>query len=207
VKKIPSLWLYDENHNMTKEVNPLCQWVFDGQGVPTQKWDGTCCNVNDGILYKRREVKRGKTPPVGFILEDCDPKADKLFGWIQVDFKNPENKYHEEAFKRLCGQVGTAIMSRNADKTYELIGPKIQGNPEQIDGHFLVEHGSIADHVSIDPLHERTYDYIRQVLSNNDIEGLVYWHPDGRRAKIKQRDFGMERNKTRKKEFSLKGTE
>lgn len=47
--KTPSVFLRNpENMNeMTREVNPLCQWVLDGEGVATRKYDGNCVMLDE----------------------------------------------------------------------------------------------------------------------------------------------------------------
>ena len=74
------------------------------------------------------------------------------------------------------------------DGTYELCGPKVQGNPERYDHHLLVRHGSevLADA-------PRTFLALGHYLADNDIEGIVWHHPDGRMVKIKGKDFGLRR--------------
>jgi hypothetical protein len=78
-----------------------------------------------------------------------------------------------------------------ADGTYELVGPKIQGNPENALRNVLVKHGEC-------PLENVPRDFvgIKAYLPERDIEGIVWHHPDGRMAKIKAKDFGI-RRKTR----------
>ena len=72
--------------------------------------------------------------------------------------------------------------------TYELVGPKVNGNPERVSAHRLVEHAAAA---KLD-LSERTFEAIRTaVLAARDsdgCEGIVFHHEDGRMAKIKARD-------------------
>ena len=76
------------------------------------------------------------------------------------------------------------------DGTYELCGPKIQGNPERFPAHVLVPHS--AERIPADP---RTFEEIKAFLATADIEGIVWHHPDGRMAKVKTKDFGMQRRK------------
>lgn len=48
MKKIPTVFVRDPETNLKHvrdEVHPDCQWVLDGEGVPTRKWDGTCVRV------------------------------------------------------------------------------------------------------------------------------------------------------------------
>ena len=178
MEKIISLFKrnYDTDHLVRDEVVPGAEWVMAGEGVATRKWDGTCCMVKDGKLFKRYEVKAGKYPPPDFIpANDIDPNTGKQQGWRPVD-DNPENKYHNEAFH-----------DEVPDGTYELIGPKVQGNPEGYGIHVLVPHG---EHIVDAP---RTYEGLKEWFKTAHIEGVVWWHPDGRMVKIKARDFGVKR--------------
>ena len=42
--KIPTLFRRDpdDRKRVLPEANPACQWVLDGEGTPTRKYDGTC---------------------------------------------------------------------------------------------------------------------------------------------------------------------
>lgn len=184
MKKIPTLFMRSEEDCslVTIEKNPRCMWVFEGEGVPTAKLDGTCCLVRDGKLYKRREVKKGKPDPVGFDLSEEDPVTGKRFGWVPVG-DGPEDKYHREAFDDLRNQT---------NGTYELVGPKVQGNPERLGRHLLSMHG-VCELIATDRARDlRSFEGIREFLAAADMEGIVWHHPDGRMAKIKRRDFGFE---------------
>ena len=78
------------------------------------------------------------------------------------------------------------------DGTYELVGPKVQGNVEHEEKHRLVPHttAALAFHEDV----PRTFEGIQEWMRGKDIEGIVFHHPDGRMAKIKLRDFGIPRN-------------
>jgi hypothetical protein len=187
MKKIPTIFVRDESNRsiVTDVVTPGCEWVLAGHGVPTIKLDGTCCLVRDGKLYKRHEVKPDKPSPEGFILEDHDPITGKSFGWLAVG-DGPEDKWHREAWIRR-GFRDIPIV----DWTYELCGPKVNGNPEGLSHHCLVPHAQqSAEHV-------RTFEWIKAFVSKRDIEGLVYWRdpsdPNCDKAKIKKKDFGLPR--------------
>ena len=60
MKKIPSLFKrdYEGARFVYDEVVPGCEWVLDGEGVATVKYDGTSCMVRDGVLYKRYDYKK-----------------------------------------------------------------------------------------------------------------------------------------------------
>ena len=182
MQKIPSLFVRDFKNNprlVTREVTPGCEWVIDGEGKPTRKWDGTACLVRDGKLFKRYDAKHGKTPPEGFEpAQEPDEKTGHWPGWLPVG-DGPEDKYHREAF---------AHQQTFSDGTYELIGPKIQGNPEASPVHQLIRHGQGEG-----PDFPRTFDTIQFTLSGLNIEGIVWHHPDGRMCKIKKSDFGLTR--------------
>lgn len=179
MKKIKTIFKRNPENmrEILPEVTPGCEWVFEGEGVATRKYDGSCCMVRDGKLYKRREVKEGKQIPADFEEEDFDKNTGKRFGWVPVT-DSPEDKYHNEAF---CPGL--------PDGTYELLGPKIQRNMEGEESHRLQAH-SEAQKLEDCP---REFDSLALWFKSMDIEGVVWHHPDGRMAKIKLRDFGVKR--------------
>lgn len=181
MKKIPTMferdWEGDRSRVLDKP-HPDCGWVFVGEGVATRKLDGTCCMVRNGKLYKRRELRKGDVAPPDFEQADFDEETGKTVGWVPVG-DGPEDRWHKAALAENEGWP---------DGTYELIGPKVQGNPEGWPGHQLIQHGMIME----DDV-PRTFDGLRSWLAGQDIEGIVFHHPDGRMAKIKLRDFGLRR--------------
>jgi hypothetical protein len=189
MKKIISLFQrnYDGDRLVRNEVVPGAEWVLAGEGVATRKFDGTCCMIRDGKLYKRYEVKPGGTPPKNFEPEnEVDENTGKQQGWVPVG-DGPEDRWHREA--KVTGRNWVVPAAQFAeDGTYELIGPKVQGNPEQCVEHYLVRHG--CEELPSCP---RDYDGIRRWLSTNNVEGIVWHHPDGRMVKIKAKDFGLKR--------------
>lgn len=182
---IPSLRQrnYNSDRLVRDEVVPGAEWVLQGEGTPTRKWDGTSCMVRDGKLYKRYDGKKGRTPPEGF--EPCqepDPVTGHWPGWLPVTDR-PEDKCFNEGFANY-----QAIYGIPEDGTYELCGPKINGNPDKLTQHILIKHGSeILTDVG------KTFAEIKNYLKDADIEGIVWHHSDGRMAKIKKRDFGFKR--------------
>ena len=199
MRKIISLFQrnYAGDHLVRNEVVPGAEWVVAGEGVATRKFDGTCCMVRDGKLYKRYEVKPGGQPPANFEpANEVDEITGKQQGWMPVG-DGPEDRWHREAFARgTCWQpspydngYGFGIDRSLADGTYELIGPKVQGNPEGAMIHCLVSHGRSE-------LHDcpRDYEGLRNYLATHNIEGVVWHHEDGRMVKIKGKDFGLKRS-------------
>ena len=182
MKKIISLFErnYQTDRLVRDEVVPGAEWVIAGEGVATRKYDGTCCLIENGRLFKRYEVKAGGMPPPGFVpANEVDPATGKQQGWMAVG-AGPEDKFHREAFSAAL-----------PDGTYELLGPKIQGNPEKAPCHVLLKHSN-ADILVDCP---RDFAGLRDYFSVHSIEGVVWHHPDGRMVKIKAKDFGIRRSK------------
>lgn len=183
MKKIPTIFERDWEGDRSRVVdkpNPAAAWVFAGEGVATRKIDGTSCMIRGGQFFKRREVKKGQTPPPEFELADYDEETGKTVGWMPVTYA-AEDKWHQEAL------VNSGAMQ---DGTYEAVGPHFQGNPEKHERDTLVSHDALAIDDGAVP---RAFDGLREWLVGKDIEGIVWHHPDGRMAKIKLRDFGLKR--------------
>lgn len=180
MKKIPTLFKRNpmRRKEILPELHPDCAWVAKGEGVATRKYDGTCCKIDENGYWKRREVKKNKPDPEGFILVQVDENTGKRIGWVLVNASCKEDQWHMEAYRENL-EYGT----------YELCGPKVQGNPESYSRHVLVAHAAAEKHTDV----PRTFDGLRGYLLDKDIEGLVFHHPDGRMAKIKKRDYGQKR--------------
>lgn len=179
MKKIVSLFQrnYEGDRLVRDEVVPGAEWVLQGEGVATRKFDGTCCLIQEGRFYKRYDAKKGRTPPAGFIpAQEPDPVTGHYPGWVLVG-DLPEDRWHKEAFDPSL-----------PDGTYELCGPKVQGNPENKQQHVLVRHG--AEVINDCP---RNFAELKAWFAGRDIEGIVWHHPDGRMVKIKSKDFGIKR--------------
>ena len=185
MKKIPTIFERDWNGDRSRVLNQPaagCEWVFAGEGTATRKLDGTCCLVRDGRLYKRHEVRPGKTAPPDFEAISTDDETGKTVGWVPVG-DGPEDRWHREAWDATAPEL-------RRDGTYELIGPKIQGNPEASEVHALIPHTVTALRMDEPPT---DFDGLREWFADKDVEGVVWHHPDGRMAKIKARDFGIKR--------------
>ena len=177
MKKIPTVFMRDFDGDPSRVLNephPDCDWVFAGVGTATRKYDGTCCRFDGTAWWKRREVKPGRTAPEGFIEADHDLTTGKRMGWEPV---TEQDKWHLEAIAE-AGSV--------APGTYELLGPKVQGNPESRATHVMQSHAD-AEFLPDCP---RDFAGLDAYLADFRGEGVVFHHPDGRMAKIKCRDFG-----------------
>lgn len=179
MNKIPTIFIRDMSRQpalVTPEWHPDCLWVRDAEGIATRKYDGTSCLVRDGKLYKRRELRPGDVAPPDFESLGTDENTGKTVGWVPVG-DGPEDRWHREAIAH----------EKPEDGTYELLGPKIQGNKDGRVEHMLQSH-ACATAFSDAP---RDFEGLRNWLAEMHIEGLVWHHPDGRMAKIKRRDFGL----------------
>lgn len=197
MKKIPTLFkrVY-ENHKVvgiTDEVTPGCEIVLEGKCNATIKMDGSACAIIDGVFYKRYDAKKGKKIPKNAIK--CQDEPDPITGhmpcWIPVDEDNPADKWFIEAEKNYHADNTSPgyMFNRTAEGTYEAIGPHFNGNNHHLEKDTLVRHGIyIIDGLSKKPL---TFEMIRDFLSQNYIEGIVFWAGEPI-CKIKRSDFGFE---------------
>lgn len=179
MKKTPTMFVRDEKNPkfITSTPHPEAAWVFDGEGIATRKWDGTCCMFKGGNLFKRYDGTKGKYLPPDFIAAE-DAESHWL-GWRPVG-NGPEDRWHAEAFNSLSAPL--------PDGTYELIGPRVNGNPDGAETHCFRKHGDVVYEKV-----PRDFDGLKDWLTGKDIEGLVFHHPDGRMAKIKLKDLGIKR--------------
>lgn len=181
MRKIPTLYTRDveDRRYVTDRVTPGCEWVLAGEGVPTRKYDGTCVMLDEhGQWWARREVKRDKVEPVGFVEVNYDPITGKRMGWEPAG-QSPFTKFLDEAI-----EPGDLY----GPGTYELVGPKINGNPERVNKHWLVSHETAmrADTGGWGALSPKSL--VLEVAARG-WEGIVWHHPDGRMAKLKVRDY------------------
>lgn len=210
MEKIPTLFVRDsaDPRHVTRMVTRGCEWVIRGEGIPTRKWDGTCVMYDGESWWARREVKPGKHAPDDFkVVVPRDNREGTSIGWVPAETSGFW-KYLAEA---LDERGGPEI----APGTYELVGPKINGNPEGMLFHCIARHGEylvshMPDSMSDIPIGTSIvpggpyaltlaptaftdpYDLISQA-SALGWEGIVWYHPDwrenGLRAKLKVRDI------------------
>ena len=170
MQKIPTMFRRDESvrgHPVTDAVTPGCEWVLNGEGFATEKMDGTNVKVENGQLWKRRKPAE----------RDYD-----VASYVPCDRADPADRWAYEAFDRAVWPDGI----------YELIGPKIQGNPHGREQHIIVPVLPPSPDLEIPGGHlARSFEGLRDFLASRNIEGIVFHHPDGQLAKIKRRDFGL----------------
>lgn len=195
MKKIISLFKrnYDGDRLVRDEVVEGAEWVLEGEGTATRKWDGTCCMVREGKLYRRYDRKLNKGAKKRLLKDPSFVPSDDQFkaapegweaaeeapnkhtghwpGWLPVEPDDPEKHFNEPSIPE-------------EDGTYELVGPKVGGNPEGFDKHMFIRHGT--GYLDSPPL---SFEGVKDFLEHKDIEGIVWHHPDGRMVKIKKKDF------------------
>ncbi len=182
--KIPTLFKrdYERTRLVYDELVEGTEWVAKGEGIATEKIDGTACMVRDGKLFKRYDAKKGKTPPPDFepAQDEPDPITGHFPGWGPVG-DNPEDKWHRQAW------VLSIFPNPLPDGTYELIGPKVQGNKYNLSNHMFRKHGdNILEGMP------RDFKGLKAWFDTHPMyEGIVWHHPDGRMVKIKRKDFGL----------------
>ena len=187
MKKMKTLFkrTFNNKHvaNTTNEVTEGCEWVLNGEGIATQKLDGTCCLVMDSNIYARFDYKPGRKLPEGAI--PCQEEPDAVTGhfphWVKVT-NQPQYKWHRIAFDKQKDCL--------EDGTYELIGKHFMNNPEHVEqGDILVKHGSVV----LDDV-PRNFEGIKEYLRTHVIEGIVFHRGNGEMCKIKRTDFNYDWN-------------
>ena len=183
MRKFPTLFKRDSEdmRRVLPTVTVGCEWVLEGQGTATRKYDGTCVMFDGDAVerrwYARREVKPGKDAPRGFVKIETDENTGKTVGWEPAEQSGFARWLQDALEHEPYGQAPEL-------GTYELCGPKVNGNPEGFEWHRLIRH---ADAEVLDA--PRSFDELRQWLQAFPGEGIVWHHPDGRMAKLKRRDF------------------
>lgn len=193
MNKIPTLFVRDpeDRAHVLPEVTPGCEWVLAGEGRPTRKYDGSCVMFDGTDWWARREVKPGREVPPNFVALSTDETTRKTVGWEPIG-QSPFAAYVAEALGRDYGIADHDNWDGPPSPgTYELVGPKVNGNPEEVPHHILVRHGYTP---AVDAWHlgemVLTFEGIREYLKPRVLrEGIVWHHPDGRMAKIKRKDF------------------
>lgn len=187
MRKIHPVFCYGHNGRYTEAVNPGCEWVLAGEGVPTRKWDGTCCLLHrawpnfDRKFYRRLKWDAEKgPPPAKWIHHTLNLDERSGHGWLEVG-DGPEDWQHRQAMQR-------PEFLFLPEGTYELVGQRIGKNPERLTDPLplLVRHGNqrLSEPV-------RTFHGFRDWLSFMPYEGAVFHHPDGRMAKVTRHGFGL----------------
>lgn len=165
----------EDRRYVVDQVTPGCEWVMAGEGVATRKLDGTCFMLDDaGTWWARREVKKDAVEPPAWTEIQADEVTGKRVGWEPAI---------NSSFVHFFDQAAARLRDPHPG-TYELVGPRINRNPDHFDEHTLVPHATAE--VLDAP---RSFQPLAEWLRTRPYEGIVFHHEDGRMVKIKRRDF------------------
>ncbi|GAA4691994.1 RNA ligase family protein [Phytohabitans rumicis] len=183
MEKIPTLFERDDQFKVVDRPRAECAWVFDGAGAATEKLDGTNVRltVRSGQLVrveKRRnpsKVQKQQGIVDGWYVDADDHSAEDK--WILVAARNTE----------VSGWP-------DGEHACEALGPRIQGNALALEEHRCVPFNlQVPEYGDVPRSYGQLWDYLTKLESRfapgHLAEGIVFHHPDGRRAKIKRKDF------------------
>lgn len=199
MKKMKTLFAINRSKDLaTEEIQQGCEWISDKGVEASVKIEGTAAFFKDGILFKRYDRKLKKKfakmaknkkafNPTLDMFKDvpdnaiaCEKEPDPISHhwphWIPVT-DSPEDKHFQDALNL------NPQLENNC--SYELIGEKVQHNMYNLQGHKLVKHG---DNV-VTTLKSFSFASIKEWLKENEVEGLVFKHPDGRMCKVRRKDM------------------
>ena len=183
MEKIPTLFERDDRFRVVDKPREECRWVFDGEGIGTEKLDGTNVRltVRSGQLV-RLEKRRNPTA--------AQKRQGIVDGWYaETDEHAADDKWI------LAAALATDVSAwPDGEHSCEALGPRIQGNPLGLEEHRCVPFNLTVPTFADIP---RDYSGLRAFLAElssefapgHPAEGIVFHHPDGRRAKIKRKDF------------------
>jgi len=183
MEKIPTLFDRGDDFKVVDSVRAGCEWVVAGDGVPTEKLDGTNIRLTVRMgtvvrVEKRRNptrVQKQRGIKDGWYVDAFE--ADRADRWIFEAVRGTDTREWPDG-----------------EHPCEALGPKIQGNPLHLPSHVCVPFNLEVPRLEDAP---RDFTGLRDYLARLEsryagealAEGIVFHHPDGRRAKIKRKDF------------------
>lgn len=195
--KIPLLFKCLEHH-VFPEINPAAAWVLDEPSIAHRKYDGTCMLFQNDIWYARREVKPNKSLPTNFITVEYDKNTGKTFGWVPA-IEGSFVAQWQEALTSPPMDCDVLNMREGLYEsgTYELIGPKINNNPEHVSHHRLMPHKNAQQLGDIQTLEldlvqdvDQVYADLKRTLFYLPVEGVVFKDKNMQKmAKLRRKDF------------------
>lgn len=183
MEKIPTLFERNDRFKVTPAVREECAWVLEGQGRATEKLDGmnVRLTIRAGTLVR---LEKRRNP------DKAQKKLGIRDGWyVDTHADDPADRYLLQA------AANTDVSDwPDGEHAAEAMGPKIQGNPLNLERlHCVPFNLDIPDYTGIPLTFEGLRDHLKQLDSRYRpgqlAEGIVFHHPDGRRAKIKRKDF------------------
>lgn len=214
MEKIPSIFERGENFKVINKVTKGCEWVFRGEGKATEKLDGANVRltIRNGFVVR---VEKRRNP-------STSQKVNGIFHSWYTDAHpdRPENKWIHEAAEHTqtwswpdgeipCEAMGPKIQGNPLGLEQHICVPLTDftefvevGDDE--DGFWENDFKPFLESCAELPVYDvpdRSFDALQALLFDLDskyspghlAEGIVFHHPDGRRAKIKRKDFPLPR--------------
>lgn len=187
----------DGEYVVFDEVNNDYEWVFKDKTVrAVEKLDGT--NVS--------------------IILDEEGQVESVYSRMGEEHVNPIHSFHSDYPFIIKGVLNSiekgwlADLSPNEQHYGELIGPKVNGNPYDLDAHLFVPFQYLYEKVYYKSWgdYPKTYDVISawfeqdliplfyarihnlkfdELPEDAFVEGIVFTHEDGRKAKLRRDMF------------------
>jgi len=172
---------------LSQETNKENDWVFtDPTTVAYRKLDGASAAIINGKIYSRYMSRQRKNTPAQIPKDGipAQPHIDEATQthpyWVPAEPKG-QGKHHYNAF---INQPGLS------DGTYELIGPTVNGNPEEYDVNTLVSH---TDPSLLIPLpNTLTRESLKSLVLSQPYEGVVFRNSNDDMCKLRRVDFVRE---------------
>ena len=171
--RTPTLFVRDPlTHKLTDQPTPGCEWVLAGEGVATEKVDGLTLRLT---VASGRLVNVERRLSGAFVaLDPNDGQSAALFvaaNNTRVDWW-PDGQY-------ACEAIGPTIAGdryRESQTYTRRLDPTMLPIYTDVPRDFAGLRAFMAGLPSI-------------MRHRVEAEGIVFWHADGRKAKIKVRDF------------------
>lgn len=183
MEKIPTIFDRGDDFKVLDRPRKGCEWVFAGEGAATEKLDGT--NIRVTVRAGRVvRVEKRRNP------SKLQKQQGVIDGWyVEASDTGSDDKWIQEAVR------GTDVTAwPDGEHPAEAIGPHVQGNELGLEKHLCVPFN-----LEIPVYGDLPRDYaglrarlptLESLYSPGHLsEGIVFHHPDGRRAKIKRKDF------------------
>lgn len=187
MEKIPTLFERDDRFKVVDRPRAECAWVLDGEGTATEKLDGTNVRltVRSGHLVR---VEKRRNPS----------RVQKAQGVVDGWYVDADEFSSEDKWIVAAAQATDVSSWPDGEHPCEALGPHIQGNTLGLTDNRCVPFNLDIPAYDLVP---RDFAGLQGFLAELEsrfapghlAEGIVFHHPDGRRAKIKRKDFPRDR--------------
>lgn len=186
---------FGEQYLATHQLNP--DLVKDLEAgftyVATGKVDGTCCQIYDGEIHKRRDIKPGREIPQSWRQTGKSSDEKKhLIGFMSLE---KGDKWYEDCYATfsdgnldksrvtalMINDSGTGLEYRDIEikelegQSVEVIGPKWQANPHNLERHCVILHGLIK----LDNFPD-LFGYVNHTKTNSPLDAIKEWFADSK---------------------------